>query len=130
MRAIAIGLLAVLIAGAAPAPGGSFGNVFEHPETGDLLGIELAFLPDAGEVEIVMCEGACAHVVRVPYAFRDGAFRFTYRDAAMPATPMTVRWRGRNLIIASPKSDLVPPTVLKPLRSPFGLAIARGEQKP
>jgi hypothetical protein len=129
-RAIVIYLLAFMTAGAAPAPIGTFGNVFVHPETGDLLGIELAFLPATGEVEIVMCEGGCSYVERAPYAFSNGACLFTYRDATLPVTPMEVRWRGRNLIISSPKSALVPPTVLKPLRKPFGLVIAKGRPKP
>jgi hypothetical protein len=131
---LAAALTALMLAAAAPPPVGIFGNVRVYPETDDLGGIEIAFVPNSYEIEIVWCQGWCGYVARVPYTEAGGVISFVYREpgfdkngAAMPpfVIPMTVRRRGRSLIIAGPTRDILPPTTLKPLAKPFGLDVAR-----
>lgn len=134
MRRLAwlVGML--LLIAAAPPPAGTFGNVFVHPETDDMLGIELAFQPEYAVVEMVLCEGGCSYISRSPYSEKDDVFSFEYREPRVDQRGATVkpfiltlmvRRKGRNLIVWSPDPDILPPTVLKPLLQPFGLAVAK-----
>ncbi|KPL67898.1 hypothetical protein SZ64_07065 [Erythrobacter sp. SG61-1L] len=108
-------------------------------ETGDLGGLELRFYEESGRhfVEYVLCEGWCNETI-VAELQRDGdSFVFEgsveYTDSAGGITEVGQHFRltprGRKFRAALVEGDYSAELgVIRPIRQPFGLAVARSEE--
>jgi hypothetical protein len=156
-RKLWIALIAVPVASACGAqtpksdepawPEGIFGNVELSEESGDLSGFEVRFFDDDGKrmAEFVYCEGWCNRAYRAEVTRQGDAFRFShakelhvYGDAGAALSEgkvveysvvragggLSYKWAFDGAPIPLP-ADL---SSLAPLKEPFGLAVAKGQQ--
>jgi len=118
---------AALPAGAAPFSPAIYGNVRYIQEADDTVGMELRIHPGAHPwIDLVLCEGECAHQTRTPITPVPGGFRFDYHETlagpdGKPAPDIIhfmATYRGRNLIVRATDGS---PDKLRPLRKPVAL---------
>jgi hypothetical protein len=124
---------------------GLYGNVRTSAQTGDLGGQEIRFFTDPKTakpfVEFVDCEGWCNSTHTVPL-MRDAigywfeyTSNFTDGDGQITDTIIIryyIKQNGRRIILTGsfsscPDCDPLGPYKLKPLKTSFGIAVARKE---
>lgn len=114
---------------------GVFSNVWEHPESGDLLGTEVEIHPDAPKpyAFVTVCEGWCNLFYRVPGKISGDRIELGFTEAYVgaagaPADPvkyrLTGRVTGRTLAVRLQSGSYSEFEQLKHRTNRFGLAVA------